>query len=91
MDEDRKTPEQKISGVNLPTFPTEYHTWGFPVFVLKAPLQGVPSGLTKWEPRERTGVYPEHSPFHAGSVALLLNTRTGHVYPQYHVVFDYTF
>ena len=24
------------------------------------------------------------------SVALVLNTRTGHVYPQYHVVFDDT-
>ena len=29
-----------------------------------------------------------HSPFHAGSVALVFNPTTGHVSPQYHVVFD---
>ena len=39
----------------------------------------------------RTGVYLGNSPFHAGSVSLVLNNRTGHVSPQYHVVFDYTF
>ena len=34
------------------------------------------------------GIYVGRSPFHAGSVALVLNPRTGHVSPQYHVVFD---
>ena len=34
------------------------------------------------------GIYVGHSPFHAGSVALVLNPRTGHVSPQFHVVFD---
>jgi hypothetical protein len=29
-----------------------------------------------------------HSPSHAGSVALVLNPCTGHVPPQFHVVFD---
>ena len=28
------------------------------------------------------------SPFHAGSVALVLNPRSGLISPQYHVVFD---
>ena len=42
----------------------------------------------KWEPRSRIGVYLGHSPFHAGSVALVWNPTTGHVSPQYHVVFD---
>jgi hypothetical protein len=32
-----------------------------------------------------------HSPCHAGSVALVLNPTTGHVSPQFHVVFDDTF
>jgi len=36
-------------------------------------------------------VYLGHSPFHAGSVALVFNPRTGRVSPQYHVVFDDTF
>ena len=78
MDEDRKTPEQKFSGVEFQNFPTVYDTWGCPVFILEAPLQVVPAGLPKWKPRERTGLYLGHSPFNAGSVALLLNTRTGH-------------
>jgi len=36
-------------------------------------------------------VYLGHSPFHAGSVVLVFNPRTGQVSPQYHVVFDDTF
>ncbi len=35
-----------------------------------------------------TNIYVGHSPFHAGSVALVLNPQTGHVSPQFHVVFD---
>ena len=33
-------------------------------------------------------MYLGHSPFHAGSVALVLNPTTGRVSPQYHVVSD---
>jgi hypothetical protein len=33
-------------------------------------------------------VYLGHSPFHAGSVALVYNPSIGHVSPKYHVVFD---
>ena len=91
IDEDVKTPEQKFSGVEFQICPTDYRTWGCLVLFLEAPLQGRPAGLPKWEPRARAGVYLGHSTFHSGSVALLLNTRTGHVYPQYHVVFDNTF
>jgi hypothetical protein len=46
------------------------------------------AGPPKWEPRSRRGIYVGHSPSHAGNVALVLNPRTGHVSPQYHVVFD---
>ena len=42
----------------------------------------------KWEPIDISGVYPEHYPFHAVSVELLLNIRTRYVSLQYHVVFD---
>ena len=88
MDEVGKTPEQKFAGVDFQNFPTDFHTWGCPVFVLESPLQGGPSGLPKWEPRASTGVYLKHEPFHTGSLYLGLSTRTGHVSPQYHVVFD---
>ena len=71
--------------------PTYHLTWGYPIFVLEFPLQGGPSGLPKWKPRARTRVYLGHSPFHIGSVALVLNNITGNVSPQYHVIFDNTF
>ena len=48
-------------------------------------------GVPKWEPRAILGVYLGHSPSHAGSVAIILNPRTGHVSPQFHVFFDDNF
>jgi hypothetical protein len=51
-------------------------------------LQSGIGGAPKWEPRSWLGIYIDHSHSHAGSVALVLNPQTGHVLPQYHVVFD---
>ena len=63
-----------------------------PVYVLDARSQSTGGpGPPKWEPRSRIGVYLGHSPFHAGSVALVFNPKTGWVSPQYHVVFNDTF
>ncbi len=36
----------------------------------------------------QTRGYLGHSPFHAGSVALVFNPQTARVSPQYHVIFD---
>jgi hypothetical protein len=58
---------------------------------LDSRLQSGIAGPPKWEPRSRLGIYVGHSPSHAGSVALVLNPRTGHVSPQFHVVFDNLF
>ena len=33
-------------------------------------------------------IYLGNSLYHAGSVAMVLNTATGHVSPQFHVIFD---
>ena len=63
-----KTLEQKLSSVEYHIFPTYYHTWGFPVLVIEDPLQVGLKRLTKWEPRERVGVYLGHYPFCSGSV-----------------------
>ena len=68
--------------------PSMFHTFGSPCFVLDARLQSGLSTCPKWEPRSRLGIYVGHSPAHAGTVALILNPRTGHVSPQFHVVFD---
>ena len=35
-----------------------------------------------------TGIYVGYSPFHSGSVSLVLNPATGHLSPQFHVLFD---
>ena len=65
-----------------------FHTFGCPCFVLDARLQSGLGTVPKWEPRSRLGIYVGHSPAHAGTVALVLNPRTGHVSPQFHIVFD---
>ena len=90
MDEEGKTPENNVSSAELQNFPTDYHTWGCPVFVLESPLHRGPSGIPKCEPRASNIVYLGHSQFHAGSVALLINFITGDFYAQYHMVFDIT-
>jgi hypothetical protein len=46
----------------------------------------------KWEPQSWMGKYIGSSPSHASNVGLILNPRTGHVSPQFHVVYvdDFT-
>jgi hypothetical protein len=65
----------------------DMRTWGCPVYVLDAKLQdGVK--LPKWDPRTRRGAFLGWSAQHASNAALVLNINTGHISPQYHVVFD---
>ena len=47
--------------------------------------------MPKWDARSRLGIYLGHSPCHAGSVALVLNLKTLHISPQFHIVFDDNF
>ena len=68
-----------------------YHTFGCPCYILDSRVQSNPKGLPKWEPRARLGIYLGHSPAHAGSVALVMNPKSGLVSPQFHIVFDDTF
>jgi hypothetical protein len=67
-----------------------FHPFGCPVYVLQAPLQ---SGnmFPKWKERSRVGIYLGRSPHHAATVPLVLNTQTGLVSPQFHVVYDDNF
>ncbi len=44
--------------------------------------------IPKWEPRSRMSIYVVRSPSHASNVGLILNPRTGHISPQFHVVYD---
>jgi hypothetical protein len=87
-----KTPEELMTGSpsSFTTDLSQYHPFGCPAYVLDARLQGG-SKIPRWEPRSRVGVYLGHSPYHANNVALILNLSTGHVSPQYHVVYDDNF
>ena len=55
---------------------------------LESKVQTSSKGLPKWEPRARIGVCLGRSHVHAGNVVLVLNPSSGHVLPQFHVVFD---
>ena len=44
--------------------------------------------LPKWQKQAQLGVYLGPSPNHSRTVHLILNLRTGHVLPQYHVKID---
>jgi hypothetical protein len=87
------TPNALLHGVPLNAIPVKSsHTLFCLVYVLDARSQSAGGpGTPKWEPRSQIGVCLGHSPFHAGSVALVFNPRTGQVSPHYHVVFDDTF
>jgi hypothetical protein len=90
IDTDGHTPESQFCGVNIENIPVKtFHTMFCPCYVLDSRLHNAGSiRPPKWEPRSNICVNFRHSPFHAGSVALVYNPSTGHVSPQYHVAFD---
>ena len=82
--------EMKFSGTaGSTTNLKDFHTFGCPCYVIDSRVQssGGP-GAPKWDPRALLGIYVGHSPHHSGSVALVLNPKTGLISPQFHVVFD---
>ncbi len=93
IDSEGHTPESIVYGVNIENILVEtFHTMFCSCYILDSRLHNAGSiGLPKWEPRSNICVYLGHSPFHARSVALVYNPSTGHVSPQYHVVFDNDF
>ena len=93
IDRDNQTLASKLYDVPVQEIPVKtFHTLFCPIYVLDSRAQSAGGpGPPKWEPRSRIRVYLGHSPFHAGSVALVFNPKTGRVSPQFHVVFDDTF
>ena len=82
-----QSPLERFSGVKVNPKLRHFHAFGCPTYVLDNALQSG-QGSPKWKQRSRLGVYLGPSPSHARSVALVLNPRTGHVSPQFHVKFD---
>ena len=85
-DED-SSPLEKFSGVKVVLKLRHFHAFSCPTYVLDNALQSGQSA-PKWRQQSRFGVYLGPSLNHARSVALVLNPRTGHVSPQFHVKFD---
>jgi hypothetical protein len=47
-----------------------------------------PTNEPKWEPCPRMGIYVGCSQSHAANVSLIINPQTGHISPQFHVVYN---
>ena len=69
---------------------TRYHPFGCPSYILEATLQDGKK-TNKWAPKSHQGVYLGKSRLHSPSVTLILNNKTDHISPQYHVVMDTKF
>ena len=69
LDADGKSPLEKFCSITEEIRPTDFHTWGCPVYILDAPNQSGTIGTPKWDPKSHAGIYLGHSPCHAGSVA----------------------
>ena len=65
----------------------DLHVWGCPVYVLEKSLQDGKK-IPKWRPRSKRSIHMGLSHSHASTVPLVLNTSTGAITPQFHVVFD---
>ena len=64
--------------------------FGCPVYVLEPTLQDGKK-LPKWNPRSRRGQNLGISVDHSSTINRILNLKTGHISPQYHVVYDNLF
>ena len=87
LDNKGRSPLEKFCKTNMKMELKDVHTFGCPCFILDKELQ-TENMLPKWDPRSRLGVYLGHSPCHTGSVALVLNPKTLHISPQFHVACD---
>ena len=84
-------PADLFTGTQIPRHKLkDIHVWGCPVYVLDPTLQQGKK-LPRWEPRARQGIFLGFSAHHSSDVPLVLNISTGHISPQYHVVFDDSF
>ena len=93
VDMNGKTLEKKISDtIGSTTRLSNFHNFGCPVYILDACLKSVGGGgHPKWDPRACLGIFIGHSPYNAGSVALVMNPKSGLVYPKFHLVVDDNF
>mgnify|MGYP002775246225 FL=1 len=82
-------PIELFTNTKLASYNTlqEARVWGRPVNALDRKLQDGKK-VPKWNPRSHHGQFIGFSPEHASTVGRILNLATGHVSPQFHVVYD---
>ena len=65
----------------------DLHVWGCLVYVLDKKKSNR-NKIPKWKPRSHRCVNLSRAPSYASSISFCLNTGTGSITPQFHVVFD---
>jgi hypothetical protein len=87
------SPIEIFSGVKYHDYRHLQCVWvfGCPVYVLKAEQQANGKKVPKWSKKARRGIFLGFLGEHHNTVALVLDPETGHISPQYHVVFDKKF
>ena len=78
-----QSPLSKFCGTEVEPNLDSFHPFGSPVYVLEAPLG---HSHNKWADRSPVGIFLCHSPNHAATVPLILNTKIGNVSPQFHCI-----
>ena len=87
LDGQTKTPMELFAQVAMAPKLKHFHTFGCPTYILDNKLQGN-QAIQKWQARSQLRIYLGPSPNHLRSISLILNPRTGHTSPQYHVKHD---
>ena len=90
FDTNGRAPITHFSGSDALFDISDEHAFGCPAYVLDDSLQNNKK-MPKWNSRIRVGICVGKSPFHAGSVNLVMNTTIGLISPQHHCVFDDNF
>jgi hypothetical protein len=87
--ESRMSPLELFTGQKFPSYDhlQRLHVWGCPVYVLDPKLQDGKK-IPKWQPRACRGQFLGYSKDHSTTIGMVLNIATGHVSPQFHVVYD---
>ena len=84
-------PMEVFSGTKIDcTLLRRVRVWGCPSNVLDPKLQDGKK-LPKWARRSRRGQFLGFSPQHSSLVGMIRNLDTGHISPQFHVVYDELF
>ena len=86
------TPMELFTGSKCPRHDVilKARVWGCPAWVLDPKLQNGRK-LPKWTKKAALGVYLGASAFHSETIGRVLNLSTGHISPQYHVMYDELF